>query len=847
MRYNFKATEIKWQTIWDNFGAFVSKVDKSKPKYYVLEMLPYPSGRIHMGHVRNYTLGDVAARYRKALGYNVMHPMGWDSFGLPAENAAIERQTHPKTWTNKNIAEMRTQLKPLGFTYDWGREIATHVPEYYRHEQEMMIKFWKNGLLYRKESRVNWDPIENTVLANEQVVDGRGWRSGAKVESKLIYQWFLKITDFAEELLDGLDNLKGWPEKVRTMQRNWIGKSEGAYVDFDVSNDEKVRVFTTRPDTLFGASFIGIAPTHPLAAKLSKSNVALDSFVQSCAEIGTSEVDIEKAEKLGFNTGLTASHKAIPGKKLPIFVANFVLMDYGTGAVFGCPAHDQRDFEFATKYDLAITQVVEDKDDWDKKSAYIASNGKMINSGMLNGLSCIDAKAAMIQELESLGVGKRATTYRLRDWGVSRQRYWGCPVPFVHCKDCGVVPEKIENLPVELPEDVSFDTLGNPLDQHSSWKYTNCPDCEKPAIRDTDTMDTFFESSWYFLRYCSPKSRSAFEKEETNYWMSVDQYIGGVEHAILHLLYSRFFTRALRKSGYPIAFDEPFVNLLTQGMITHTTYKDSQGNWLAPSEVIQLENDTFIKQSDKSAVTVGRLEKMSKSKRNTIDPGEIIDAYGADTARLFMMSDNPPEKDLEWTDSGAEGAWKYLNKLYIQTVAAIELIPSCGLPAPITFSESTIKLRREIHNTIKEYSNDLETFAYNRGVARLRTLSNKLFVFKAKTDDEKWALREGFEALTQLLAPITPHLCEELWELLGHSTMIHNAPWPKHDDSLIVNDVVTLAVQVCGKLRGTIEVDIDASEDEIRQVAYEQAKPFIDGKEVRRTIIVKQKIINIVV
>ena len=846
MRYNFKTSEAKWQKTWDERNVFESDVDSTKPKYYVLEMLPYPSGRIHMGHVRNYTLGDVAARYRKALGYNLMHPMGWDSFGLPAENAAMERKVHPGKWTDKNILEMKTQLRPLGFSYDWSRELATHTPQYYRHEQKMMIDFWKSGLLYRKESHVNWDPVENSVLANEQVIDGKGWRSGALVERKLIHQWFLKITDFADELVESLDSLTGWPEKVRTMQKNWIGKSQGAYVDFQLSNKEQVTVFTTRPDTLFGMSFLAVAAGHPIAKKLAETNTDLKAFIQQCERGGTSEAAIETAEKLGCPTGLTAAHPLIPGKKIPVYVANFVLMEYGTGALFGCPAHDQRDFEFATKYKLPIVQVVADNGSWDRTSAY-SGDGLMMNSEFLDGMTTQAAKKTMIEKLDASSTGKGATTYRLRDWGVSRQRYWGCPVPFVHCDECGVVPEKVENLPIKLPDNVTFDRPGNPLDHHPTWKHTNCPSCNKPAVRDTDTMDTFFESSWYFLRYCSPNSTDAFDKKDIDYWMPVDQYIGGVEHAILHLLYSRFFTRALRKCGYPIQFDEPFKNLLTQGMITHVTYQDKDGAWLSPAEIMPLENGTYVKASDKSAVTVGRLEKMSKSKKNTIDPGEIIDAYGADTARLFMMSDNPPEKDLEWTDSGADGAWRYLNKLYTQAMYAVDCIPPINTSEPKSFSANAMNLRQVVHKTIMEYTHDLETFAYNRGVARLRTLSNTLFAFDPKTTDEKWAFREGYETLIQLLAPITPHICEEIWKSFGHETLIYETPWPKHRPELTLETQATIAIQVNGKLRGTFEIAADSDDDIVKETALSQVAHLTAGKTVQRIIVVKNKIVNIVI
>lgn len=846
MRYNFKATEQKWNKIWNDKKLFKSDLEVGKKKYYVLEMLPYPSGRIHMGHVRNYTLGDVVARFKKAMGFNVLHPIGWDSFGLPAENAAFERKVHPADWTKSNIAEMKAQLQPLGFSYDWDREVATHTPEYYRHEQKMLIDFWKNNLLYRKESTVNWDPVENTVLANEQVIDGKGWRSGVEVERKKIYQWFLKTTHFSEELLQGLDTLDQWPEKVKLMQRNWIGKSNGAKVHFDVSDGSKVTVYTTRHDTLFGLSFVGISPQHPMAQKLAAANSALKAFIDSCEKEGVTEAEIDTKEKLGFDTGLTVTHPLLPGVVAPLYVANFVLMDYGTGAVFGCPAHDQRDFEFATKYGLAINQVVEGKEPWDKTSAYVVEDGVMINSDYLNGKNLGDAKKFMEAKLTETNSGSVETVYRLRDWGISRQRYWGCPVPFVHCDSCGVVPEKEENLPVMLPQDVSFETTGNPLDHHPMWKHTNCPQCGKLALRDTDTMDTFFESSWYFLRYCSPNSDKAFDEKDTNYWMEVDQYIGGVEHAILHLLYARFFTRALKYCGYPIKFEEPFRQLLTQGMVTHVIYQDKDGKWLSPQEVMRVDNQ-ILKVSDRSVVTVGRLEKMSKSKKNTVDPQEILDAYGTDTARLFMMSDNPPEKDLEWTDAGAEGAWKFLNRLYVQTMSALGNLPAKGASKPLDFSTEAKKIRVEVHTCIKEFTHDIETFSFNRGVARLRSLSNALFGFIPKTDDEKWALREGFEILVQLFAPIVPHICDELWAEMRYEKTLFETPWPVYEESLTQQDSVTLAVQVQGKLRSTIEVPLDADEAFVKEKALVAVAGYTDGKVIKRVIVVKNKIVNIVV
>ncbi|MEK9936927.1 MAG: leucine--tRNA ligase, partial [Rhodobiaceae bacterium] len=663
-QYNASAVEAKWQERWDTDKCFVAETGSEKPKYYVLEMFPYPSGRIHMGHVRNYTLGDVVARYRRARGYNVLHPMGWDAFGLPAENAAMERGVHPGHWTTENIAAMRTQLRGMGLSYDWDRELATCTPDYYRHEQRMFLKFLEKGLAYRKESWVNWDPVENTVLANEQVVDGRGWRSGAPVERRLLSQWFLKITAFADELLDSIEGLERWPDRVRLMQQNWIGRSEGARVRFDLTTSgpgsgsgsdaaRHIDVFTTRPDTLFGASFLAIAANHPLAVALAESDPDAAAFIAECARLGTSEAAVETAEKKGYNTGLAAQHPLIADCQLPVYIANFVLMEYGTGAIFGCPAHDQRDLDFANAYELPVIPVVL-PDDADSGSFTITDTaytgpGKLFNSGEWDGLGVEEGKRAAITALESRDAGTGQTTYRLRDWGVSRQRYWGCPIPIIHCESCGMVPVPEADLPVELPDDVDFDQPGNPLANHPSWKHTSCPTCGGAAIREQDTFDTFFESSWYFLRYADPAHPEGFSREAAAYWMPVDQYIGGVEHAVLHLLYSRFFTRALRETGY-LELDEPFAGLMTQGMVCHQTFQDQQGKWLFPTEV-ERAGDDWREIETGSPVTAGRIEKMSKSKRNVIDPELIISTYGADTARLFMLSDSPPERDMEWTEA----------------------------------------------------------------------------------------------------------------------------------------------------------------------------------------------------
>ncbi|MBY0429905.1 MAG: leucine--tRNA ligase, partial [Rhodospirillales bacterium] len=652
-RYNVKETEARWQGEWESREVFRAQEDPARPKYYVLEMFPYPSGRIHMGHVRNYTLGDVVARYKRAMGFNVLHPMGWDAFGLPAENAAIQNNVHPAKWTRENIAAMRDQLKSMGLSYDWSRELATCEPDYYQHEQRMFLDFLKAGLVYRKESWVNWDPVENTVLANEQVIDGRGWRSGALVEKRQLSQWFLKITQYADDLLDSLKTLERWPERVRIMQENWIGRSEGLRLFFPLKGrEDRVEIFTTRPDTLFGAAFLAIAANHPLAGEMARDNPDLAEFIAECNRIGTSEAAIETAEKKGFDTGLKAVNPLLPSQKLPVYVANFVLMEYGTGAIFGCPAHDQRDLDFARRYGLPVTVVVAPKGT-DPASITIgdeayAEDGVLVNSGFLNGKSVAEAKAAVADKLEAEGIGTRTINYRLRDWGVSRQRYWGCPIPVIHCEACGIVPVPERDLPVLLPEDVSFDKPGNPLDHHPTWSQTSCPQCGKPARRETDTFDTFFESSWYFARFTSPQSPRGIEREAADYWLSVDQYIGGIEHAVLHLLYSRFFTRALRDCGY-LGVKEPFAGLLTQGMICHETYRDQDGSWVFPTDVDKAEDGSLTHIRTGQPITVGRSEKMSKSKKNVVDPAHIIDTYGADTARLFMLSDSPPERDLDWT------------------------------------------------------------------------------------------------------------------------------------------------------------------------------------------------------
>ena len=853
--YDAPAIEKKWQDKWEKADCFAASIDHEKPKYYVLEMFPYPSGRIHMGHVRNYTLGDVVARYRRAKGFNVLHPMGWDAFGLPAENAAMERGVHPGKWTIENIAAMRTQLKSMGLSYDWSREFATCSPDYYKHEQKMFLKFLEAGLAYRKESWVNWDPVENTVLANEQVVDGCGWRSGAPVERRLLSQWFLKITDFADELLAAIGDLDRWPDRVRLMQQNWIGKSEGARVRFAIDGkgpdgaDDHIEVFTTRPDTLFGASFVAIAANHPLAIAIGKSNQAAADFIAECAKLGTSEAAVETAEKKGFDTGLHASHPLDPAIKLPIHIANFVLMDYGTGAIFGCPAHDQRDLDFANAYGLKILPVVlpdgEDAANFSVSDTAYTGPGKLFNSGAWNGLDIEAGKAAAIAAITSANAGSGETTYRLRDWGVSRQRYWGCPIPIIHCGDCGPVPVPEKDLPVTLPEDVDFAGSGNPLSRHPSWKHTSCPKCGKAAAREQDTFDTFFESSWYFLRYADPASDDGVNGEAAAYWLPVDQYIGGVEHAVLHLLYSRFFTRALSKVGY-LDLGEPFAGLMTQGMVCHQTFQDKSGKWLFPTDVVK-KGDTWVQIADDSEVTAGRIEKMSKSKRNVVDPELIIQNYGADTARLFMLSDSPPERDMEWTESGVEGASRFLKRVW-RMAQDPELAPRGAAPLPDS-EGSALALIRMAHKSIIGLSADIENFRFNRAVAQLHMLANAIADVKAGDKGASEAKRFAIETLTQLLAPLSPHIAEEIWQCLGHDGLLANAAWPQADASLAADDEIEIGIQVNGKLRDTIMLprDCEASDAEARALASPAIIRYLDGKPPRKVIVVKNRIINVVI
>ncbi len=859
-RYNVKDCEAKWQKVWEEADCFAVTPESGRPKYYVLEMFPYPSGRIHMGHVRNYTIGDVIARFKRARGFNVLHPMGWDAFGLPAENAAIAKGVHPGQWTRHNISVMRGQLKGMGLSIDWRREIATCHPEYYRHEQRMFLDFLAAGLAYRKESWVNWDPVDQTVLANEQVIDGRGWRSGALVEKRKLPQWMFRITAYADDLLAALEGLERWPEKVRVMQHNWIGRSEGARIRFPVTGradleGETIEVFTTRPDTLFGMSFCALSPHHPLSARLAQEDPALAAFIIECDRLGTSEEAIETAEKQGYDTGLSVGHPFLKGRRLPLYVANFVLMEYGTGAIFGCPGHDQRDLEFARKYALEVIPVVlppgaaaESYEIGDE--AYVG-DGTMIHSAFLDGLAVEPAKKAIIAALEAAGAGAGEVQYRLRDWGVSRQRYWGCPIPVVHCADCGIVPVPPDDLPVRLPEDVSFDQPGNPLARHPTWKHVGCPNCGRPAERETDTFDTFVESSWYFARFCSPRADTPVERAAVDYWLPVDQYVGGIEHAVLHLLYSRFFTRAMSKCGY-LDLDEPFAGLFTQGMICHETYRGPDGGWLAPDQVRRQDGGKVVT-LDGRPVTVGRSEKMSKSKANTIDPAEIIETYGADTARWFMLSDSPPDRDLEWTEAGVEGAFRFVQRIWRlvgEPVPGLPPAPLNGSPPDLT--ASALALRRASHKAIAAVTEDIEQFRFNRAVARVHELANAVADFDARDPadpGERWALREALESLVRLIGPMMPHLAEELWRTLGHDTLLVDEAWPEADSELLVDDTVTVAVQVNGKLRATIELPLDAED----QAAQDQAlaEPAVQRamgeRAARKIIVVKNRVVNIVV
>ena len=846
-RYDPATSEPHWQRAWQEAGVFTARQDPTREKYYVLEMFPYPSGRIHMGHVRNYTMGDVVARTKIAQGYAVLHPMGWDAFGMPAENAAMDQGGHPKDWTYRNIADMRDQMTPLGLSIDWTREFATCDPEYYGQQQAMFLDFLEAGLVYRKNATVNWDPVDMTVLANEQVEDGKGWRSGAPVERRELTQWFFRISEYSEELLTALDGLENWPEKVRLMQRNWIGRSRGLQFAFSTvgapEGFEALEVFSTRPDTLLGATFAAISPDHPLAKHLERHDDGVATFVAECRRMGTSEEALETAEKTGFETGIKVRHPFDAALELPVYIANFILMDYGTGAIFGVPAHDQRDLDFARKYELDVIEVFEPQDTPHTvgDEAYVPPKSEPVRyvrplagGEIQTGEAAIEAA---IDTCEANGVGQGVTQYRLRDWGISRQRYWGCPIPVVHCEACGVVPERKENLPIRLPEDVAFDQPGNPLDRHPTWARCACPKCGADARRETDTMDTFVDSSWYFARFTAPRAETPTDPDAAEYWMNVDQYIGGIEHAILHLLYSRFVARAMNRTGHlPAKAIEPFDALFTQGMVTHEVYytSDARGRpvYHLPEEVA----DGMLKATG-AAVEIIAQAKMSKSKKNVVDPVTIIGQYGADTARWFILSDSPPERDVEWTAAGAEAAHKHLARVWrIAAEAAESTAPSADADAA---------LKRATHRAIAEVARGIDGFAFNKSVAALYALTNTV----AKSEAGGHAKRAAMRVMAQLMAPMVPHLAEDVWTMTGGAGLVAQAPWPEADPALLVEDEITLPVQINGKRRSEIRVARDLPQPEIEKVALadEAVQRALGGAEPRKLIVVPGRIVNVVV
>ncbi|WP_065333602.1 leucine--tRNA ligase [Tritonibacter mobilis] len=854
-RYEASDIEAKWQKAWEEAAIFQANEDHNKPKYYVLEMFPYPSGKLHMGHVRNYTMGDVIARYKLSTGHNVLHPMGFDAFGMPAENAAMASGGHPKDWTYSNIDTMVEQMKPLGLSLDWSRMFATCDPEYYGQQQALFLDFLEKGLVYRKNAVVNWDPVDMTVLANEQVEAGRGWRSGALVERRELTQWFFKISDYSDELLDALDGLENWPAKVRLMQENWIGKSRGLQFSFErTDGGEAIEVYTTRPDTLMGASFVGISPDHPIAKQLEAESQEVAEFIAECRKGGTTEEAIETAEKLGYDTGLRVKHPLDPNWELPVWIANFILMDYGTGAIFACPAHDQRDFEFATKYDLPIIPVMEPVSGADALTeAYVPTKAEKVR--YVRGFAGAEEQTGeegvntAVDKAEAEGWGEGVTKFRLRDWGLSRQRYWGCPIPVVHCPDCGVVPEKKENLPIALPYDedgkaIDFSVPGNPLDRHPSWRDCACPNCGKPAQRETDTMDTFVDSSWYFARFTAPRAETPTDLEAASYWMNVDQYIGGIEHAILHLLYSRFFARAMHICGHlPESAKEPFDALFTQGMVTHAIYenaerKDDNGRAIYhyPSEVEERDGGVFVKETGER-IKVIPSAKMSKSKNNVVDPLAIISTYGADTARWFVLSDSPPERDVEWTASGAEAAYKHLNRVW-------NLCDRIGEMDPDAKGEGDEDLLREMHKAIRDVTLGVESFGFNAAIAKLYGFTNTLSKSKASAAVQKQAIK----TLAQLMSPMTPHLSEDIWAHQGGEGLIANAPWPVADESMLAEDSVTLPIQVNGKRRGelTVAKDLDKAEVEKLALAHEAVQRVLEGAAPKKVIVVPGRIVNVV-
>jgi leucyl-tRNA synthetase len=869
-RYNARESEPRWQRQWDEKAIFSSKNDDSRPKYYVLEMFPYPSGRIHIGHVRNYTLGDVLARYMRAKGFNVLHPMGWDAFGLPAENAAIERKVAPKAWTYDNIAAMKKQLRSIGLSLDWSREFATCDPSYYKHQQKLFLDFLRTGLAEREQRKVNWDPVDMTVLANEQVIDGRGWRSGAVVEQREMSQWVFKITRYSQELLDALDGLDRWPDKVRLMQRNWIGRSEGLLIRFaldpsSVPNGEtELKIFTTRPDTLFGAKFMAISADHPLAQAAALKNPKLAEFIADVKRIGTAQEIIDTAEKQGFDTGIRALHPFDATWKLPVYVANFVLMEYGTGAIFGCPAHDQRDLDFVNKYGLGNIPVV-CPPDVDPKTFVITDtaydgDGRMINSRFLDGMTIEQAKQEVAKRLEvelrgNAPVAERQVNFRLRDWGISRQRYWGCPIPVIHCDKCGVVPVPDRDLPVTLPEDATFDRAGNALDHHPTWKHVNCPKCGAKATRETDTMDTFVDSSWYFARFTDPwNDKAPTTPDVANRMMPVNQYIGGVEHAILHLLYSRFFTRAMKATGH-IDMDEPFAGMFTQGMVVHETYQKADGAYVTPAEV-KLETGGNGRRAVLLAtgedIAIGSIEKMSKSKRNTVDPDDIIATYGADVARWFMLSDSPPDRDVIWSDERVQGASRFVQRLWRLVNESAEIAKAAPAARPASFSADALALRKAAHGALDKVSGGIERLHFNVCLAHIREFANVLAEVLARegapASDLAWSVREAALILVQLFAPMMPHLAEECWQVLGQGGLISQADWPQIERDLLVEDAVTLVVQVNGKKRGEITVAKAAENSQIEAavLALDAVKSALGDKPVRKIIIVPMRIVNVV-
>ncbi len=867
-RYNAPDREKHWQTRWDEEGIFKASADRSAPKCYVLEMFPYPSGRIHMGHVRNYAMGDVFARYKRAKGFNVLHPMGWDAFGMPAENAAIERKTHPAKWTYANIDTMKGQLKSMGLSLDWSREIATCSPDYYRHQQKLFLDMLAKGLAYRKSSKVNWDPVDNTVLANEQVIDGRGWRSGALVEQRELTQWFFAITKYSEELLEALATLDKWPQKVRLMQANWIGRSEGLMVRWALDpktapqGQTEVEVYTTRPDTLFGASFLAVAPDHPLAKAAAEKNPELASFCDECRRMGTSVADLETAEKKGFDTGIRARHPLDKDWLLPVYVANFVLMDYGTGAIFACPSGDQRDLDFARKYNLPVVPVIlppgQDAASFAVGDKAYDGDGTMINSRFLDGMTTTAAFEEVASRLEKAKLGgkpvaQRKVNYRLRDWGISRQRYWGCPIPVIHCETCGVVPVPDKDLPVKLPDDATFDKPGNPLDRHPTWKHVDCPKCGKPARRETDTMDTFVDSSWYYARFTDPHADKPVDRDAESYWLPVDQYIGGIEHAILHLLYSRFFFRAMSDSGHGAKnLREPFGALFTQGMVTHETYKSDAGAWLLPTE-IKLEGEGAARKATEVATgkpaVIGSIEKMSKSKKNLVDPDDIIAHWGADCSRWFMLSDSPPERDVIWTEDGIQAAGRFLQRVWRMVDEVADKGAAQGTAKPASFGPLATELRRAAHKCLDAVGRNIEGLRFNVAVAQLYELANALSSALAKQDEGlAWAQREAAELLTRMIAPMMPHLAEECWARLGYNTLIAKAPWPEAEPGLLVDDEITIAVQVNGKRRDELKIARTASKEDVEAAALklEAVVKALEGRPVKKVVVVPQRIVNVV-